>query len=196
MPLKFALSVIASSFLLCSTFAVSAENTTDLGPAVGTPLPHDLSTAGQAPYADLAGENGAVIFFVRSISWCPYCKNQIINISSNAEAFDERGLSLIYVSYDAVDEQLKFRESKNLNGNFVSDPQSEVIDAFGLRNLDYDEDHFAHGAPHPAVFFVLPDGTIKAKLYEEDYLDNSRSYQNRPALEIILEKADTALLAG
>ncbi|MCI5046528.1 MAG: peroxiredoxin family protein [Aquisalinus sp.] len=196
MPLKFALSIVASSFMLFSALAVSAEEITDLGPAVGTALPHNLTVNGQVPYADLAGDNGAVIFFVRSISWCPYCKNQIINISSNAEAFEERGLSLIYVSYDAAEEQLKFKESRGLRGNFVSDPQSRIIDAFGLRNLDYDEEHFAHGAPHPAVFFVHPDGTIKAKLYEEDYLDNNRSYKNRPALDIILEKADSALLAG
>ena len=196
MRLKFMLSLIAGFILIFSGTAALSGEMDKLGPAVGDALPHDLSVNSQPAYSELTGEKGAVIFFVRSISWCPYCKNQVINISSNAAEFEARGRSLIYISYDAAADQAQFGTSKNLNGTFVSDTNSEIIDAFGLRNTDYDEEHFAHGAPHPAIFFVSPDGVIQAKLYEEDYLENRRSYQNRPALDIILETADDIGAAG
>jgi hypothetical protein len=35
------------------------------------------------------------------------------------------------------------------------------------------------------------EGIVQAKLFEEDYATNTRSYRNRPAAETILEAART-----
>ncbi|NRA31563.1 MAG: hypothetical protein HRU11_15040, partial [Parvularculaceae bacterium] len=49
-----------------------------------------------------------------------------------------------------------------------------------------------YGIPHPAVFVVDENGVVEAKLYEEDYASNKKSYRNRPAVETILEAVQDA----
>ena len=65
----------------------------------------------------------------------------------------------------------------------LSDPKSEVIDRYGLRDPAYPVGNKAHGAPKPVIFVVARDGTIKAKLFEE-------SFKNRPSLALLLETID------
>ena len=174
--------------LLAATPARAADP--ELGPAVGSAIPHALDAEGQPGFDTLTGENGLVLFFVRSVDWCPYCKNQVINISGAATAFAERGYTLAYLSYDSVEKQAKFQTQRQITGAFISDPNSEVIDAFALRNPHHDEGSFAYGIPHPAIFIISPDKVIRAKLYENDYMSDRRSYENRPASSIILAEID------
>ncbi|MGV6802149.1 MAG: redoxin domain-containing protein [bacterium] len=185
------LSVLAVVF--CNTLmavTASAQNS-DLGPDIGEALPHDLAIKGQPGFDQLVAEKGMVLYFIRSVTWCPYCKKQVIETSAHYQDFIQRGYSVVFVSYDDAQDQAKFKTSKGLKVSFVSDPNSVIIDAFGLRNMGYDEASFAYGTPYPVTFIVDSEKRIQAKFYESDFATNAKSYRQRPATEIILEKLDS-----
>ncbi|MEM6747683.1 MAG: redoxin domain-containing protein [Pseudomonadota bacterium] len=163
------------AFLLSLALAAA-----DLGPEVGSTIPD------AAPLSDALGDEGATIVFVRSVSWCPYCKTQVTELDDQAAAFEAEGRPLVFVSYDAPALQESFAESHSIESTFVADEGSAIIQAFGLLNEQHRPGSRAYGIPHPAVFVVDENGVIEAKLYEDDYATNSKSYRNRPAVETIL----------
>ena len=57
----------------------------------------------------------------------------------------------------------------------LSDPESEIIKAFGVLNRKlyrrFAKGHRFHGVPHPHMFLVDPEGRIIAKFAEKGFLD-------------------------
>ncbi len=206
---KSALYAVMSSLLAFGATANAAmpapdgaENSTkvapaksDLGPPIGRAVPHDLSLNDSPDFAALRGENGMALIFVRSVDWCPFCKRQVIDISKNEARFAALGLSLVYVTNDSPEKQAKFAKRRDIQGTFIADEESKIIDAFGLRNENHKEGEFGYGIPHPAVFIIDTDQIVKAKLFEEDYATNKKSYANRPEVETILDAAKTAMMS-
>lgn len=189
----FARAAAAFCFALA---AASPALAGELGPKVGAAIPHDLAatdaTGAARNFDSLIGPKGMALFFVRSVDWCPYCKAQTLSLDASSSDFTARGLSVVIVSYDAPEKQKKFAADRAVEITLLSDPKSEIIDAFGLRNEKHTSGRFA-GIPHPAAFIVKPDRTIAAKLYETDYETNDKSYQNRPEVGAVLAAADGAL---
>lgn len=191
--LCLAMTVTTSfSVALAQEDASAITDGTGLGPAVGETIPHDLGLGDAPGFADLKGENGMVLFFVRSVDWCPYCKAQVIEASGAYDDFAALGLEPVYLSYDTAEKQAAFAAQRDIAGSFVSDPQSDIIKAFGLLNTNHQPGEFGYGIPFPAIFILNGDGVVQARLYEEDYLTNAKSYQQRPAIEIVLESAAAA----
>ncbi len=192
-PLFAALAAVSLS--LAAPAPVAAE-TADLGPRIGAAIPHDLaasdSSGATRSFDSLVGPKGMALFFVRSLDWCPYCKAQALSVDASRAEFEKRGLSVVFVSYDAAEKQKAFADSKKVGVTLLSDPKSEIIDAFGLRNEKHASGRFA-GIPHPAAFIVKPDRTIAAKLFEADYATDDQSYVNRPEVGAVLAAADGAL---
>lgn len=191
-----AVLVLAAAGAAAASSPVAETKSAELGPKVGATIPHDLSAtdaSGAARRFDtLVGEKGMALFFVRSVDWCPYCKAQTLSVDAARADFEKRGLSVVFVSYDDPAKQRRFAAEKSVSVTLLSDPKSEIIDAFGLRNEKHTTGRFA-GIPHPAAFIVKPDRTIAAKLYETDYATNDKSYVNRPEVGAILAAADAAL---
>lgn len=189
-----ATGALAQTTMAKSTMAQTAPaQTSELGPRIGTPIPHSLAAADQTgaarEFKTLTGPNGMALYFIRSVDWCPYCKNQTLTVDAARREFEKRGVSVVFVSYDASEVQSAFAKLRDVKVTLLSDPKSEIIDAFGLRNQTHKDGRFA-GIPHPAVFYVKPDGVIAAKLYEKDYLTNDKSYQQRPEVAAVLEAID------
>ncbi len=188
-------AVIAAAFAVASAVFAPA-NAGELGPKIGAAIPHTLSASdanGAAQTFDsLVGPKGMALFFVRSLDWCPYCKAQALSVDAARADFDKRGLSVVFVSYDSAAQQKAFATGKTVSVTLLSDPKSEIIDAFGLRNEKHTAGRFA-GIPHPAAFIVRPDRTIAAKLFEADYATNDKSYVTRPEIGAVLAAADAAL---
>ena len=190
------LSKSLAAFALAAALVFAAPAAAgELGPKIGAPIPHDLALADSsgAPqsFKSLAGPNGMALYFIRSVDWCPYCRAQTLAVDAERREFRKRGVSVVFVSYDSREKQAAFAVGHNLGVTLLSDPKSEVIDAFGLRNETYKEGRFS-GIPHPAVFYVRPDGRIAAKLYETDYMTNDKSYRQRPEVAATLEAIDKA----
>lgn len=193
-PTQFARAAAAALAFLAAALAPAAAEP-ELGPKVGTRIPHELSandSSGAArSFKSLAGPNGIALYFIRSVDWCPYCRAQTLSVDAARGEFAKRGVNVVFVSYDSAEKQTAFIRQHDISVTLLSDPKSEIIDAFRLRNETYQEGRFA-GIPHPAVFYVKPDGVIAAKLYETDYLTNDKSYRQRPEVAAILREIDKA----
>lgn len=179
---RIALLVVSAFF---SLFAAQADDKKmDLGPAVGSAIPHQLDSVdseGKArSFENLVGDKGATVVFYRSAKWCPFCQKQLIGLKDIAKQAEDMGYPLVGVSYDEPKILSRFIKRRGLNYTLVSDKDSVIIDAFGIRNEDFKEGHYAYGVPHPLIAIVDKNGVIKAKLYEE-------GYKNRPQHEAILE---------
>ncbi len=171
------------SMLLCLwTTAVAAD---DLGPEIGTVIPHELRVSDQdgvtQDFSSLTGKNGLVLVFVRSAKWCPYCKNQLKTLQEEAyQGIKGRGYNLVSISYDSVKVLTDFSYKTKIKYPMLSDEGSAIIKAFGVLNDDYKPDSRMYGIPRPIIIVTDASGVIKAKLYEE-------GYKNRPAPEVILD---------
>ena len=95
-------------------------------------------------------------------------------------AFEKEDYPIIAISYDPIEKLHKFTLKNNIQYALLSDEGSETIKKFGILNEEYPEGHFAHGVPHPAIYVINNDGTIKA-VYAED------GYTKRPNPKMILE---------
>jgi len=163
----------------------------DLGPAIGTTAP-DIGTrldqrGKPHQLSDLMGRNGLVLFFFRSAGWCPYCQAQLIDVNSGIAEIEKRGYHVAGLSYDDPEVLQAFTLKRDLTYTLLSDPKSEVIDRYNLRDPQYPPGNRAYGVPRPIIFILDPRDTIKAKLYEE-------SFKNRPPITAVTSKLDE--LAG
>jgi len=111
----------------------------------------------------------------------------VMELDGERAMFDAEGRPLIFVSYDDVAKQEAFAKKQGITSGFVSDEGSELIKAFGILNESHRPGSRAYGIPHPTVFIVDENGVVEAKLFEQDWASNDKSYRNRPAVETILE---------
>ena len=176
----------AAIMALLASFHVAVAQD-DLGPATGTKAPDigtPLDQSGKPrSFASLMGDKGTVFFFFRSAAWCPYCQAQLMDLNTGVSDMEKRGYHLVGLSYDTPDVLETFSIKRGLTYTLLSDPKSEVIDRYGLRDPQYAAGSKAYGVPRPIIFVVGRDGTIKAKLFED-------TFKKRPPLSLVLETLD------
>jgi peroxiredoxin len=180
--LSWAVAVVLVGGLVAVT--ASAD---DLGPPVGTKAP-DIGTrldqtGKPRTLADLMSKNGLVLLFFRSADWCPFCKAQLIDVNGGVAEIEKRGYGLAALSYDSPEILAAFTAKRQIAYTLLSDPKSEVIDRYKLRDPQYPPGNRAYGVPRPIIFILDHDGVIKAKLYEE-------SFKDRPPVTAVISKLD------
>lgn len=74
-------------------------------------------------------------------------------------------------------------ERRSIRYTLLSDPQSEIIDRYKLRDPQYPPGNRAYGVPRPIIFILDRNGIIKAKLYEA-------TYTKRPPVGLVIETLD------
>jgi peroxiredoxin len=178
---------LAGALALLSLLGPLTASAEDLGPAIGTAAPDigiRLDQLGK-PHRlqDLMGRNGLVLFFFRSADWCPYCQAQLIDINGGAAEIEKRGYRVAGLSYDSPEILEAFTVKRHLTYTLLSDPKSEIIDRYNLRDPQYPQGSKAYGVPRPIIFVLDPHAVIKAKLYEE-------SFKNRPPVTAVISKLD------
>ena len=87
------------------------------------------------------------------------------------------------MSYDSPEALAAFTAKRGITYALLSDPKSEVIDRYGLRDPAYPPGNRANGVPRPIIFFIGRDGVIKAKLFEE-------TFKKRPPLALVIKTLD------
>ena len=130
----------------------------DLGPAINAHAP-DIGTPPDqtgAPraLASLMGEKGMVLFFFRSADWCPFCQAQMMDLNTAVAGIERRGYKMAGISYDSPAILKTFIERRNIGYTLLSDPKSEVIDRYKLRDPQYPPGNFAYGVPRPIIFIL------------------------------------------
>lgn len=127
--------------------------------------------------SSLLMEKPVALVFFRSADWCPFCQRQLIQLQKDHSRFQDAGWQLVALSYDKVETLKAFSDRRGIQYPLLSDPGSQTIDAYGLRN-----ESSKQGIPHPAVLLISKDGKVAEVLMEE-------GYRNRPTTEAILEAA-------
>ena len=178
-------SVVLLTALVGGAFAVTAAE--DLGPPVGIKAP-DIGTrldqtGKPRTLTDVMGPNGVVLMFFRSADWCPYCQAQLIDVNGGIADIEKRGFRVAALSYDSPEILQAFTAKRHIGFTFLSDPKSEVIDLYKLRDPQYPPGSKAYGVPRPIMFVLDKSGMIKAKLYEE-------SYKVRPPVAAVISTLD------
>jgi len=80
-----------------------------------------------------------------------------------------------------------FIAKRGIHYPLLSDPKSEIIDRYKLRDPQYKKGSRAYGVPQPIIFVLDRDGVVQAKLYED-------TYTKRPPASLVVETLDK--LAG
>ena len=153
------------------------------GPEVGTKAPIDLALTNASgekrKIANLAGENGTVLVFFRSADWCGYCKTQLKTLQGIAEDVRDKGYTLTAVSYDTPEIQKEFAEKNGLTYTMLSDKDSKMIDAFGIRDRKGVGSKY-EGYPYASIYILDPSGTIKSR-------DISLDFKVRPTNKQVMD---------
>ena len=157
-----------------------------VGPAVGDKFADDLRARDQKDQdrtlAELMGKNGSVVFFVRSVDWCPYCQRQVVEVNERLDDFQALGLSVVSVSVDDVEEVAEFAELHSIRYTMLADPAGAINESLGIRDHQYPVGTDAFGVPRPVLYVVDPDNTIRLRYMEP-------TYKTRPDLDSVLRDA-------
>jgi peroxiredoxin len=178
------LTAILAALIL---FGASTGFAEDLGPAIGTKAPDIGTRLDQSgkPHqlSDLMGRNGLVLFFYRSADWCPFCQAQLVDINTGIAEIEKRGYRVAGLSYDNPEILQATTVKRRLIYTLLSDPKSEIIDRYNLRDPQYPPGNFAYGVPKPIIFVLDTQGIVKAKLYEDNF-------KYRPRVTEVISKLD------
>lgn len=174
--------------------ALSREAAEGFGPAIGARAPDfalpDADGATRT-LASIAGPRGVVIYFNRSLDWCPICIAQTLDLQNATEAFEVAGWGLAVLTYDNVETLARAAERRELTMPLLSDAGSAVIDAFGVRDPIYAEPrHRAHGVPYPVAIAIRRDGRFAGKFWHEGGLGSDRGYAVRVSAQEVLAALD------
>ena len=178
------LTAIVAAVVIFGSASGFAE---DLGPAVGTKAPDIGTRLDQSgkPHelSDLMGRNGLVLFFYRSADWCPFCQAQLVEINTGVAEIEKRGYRVAGLSYDSPEILQAATDKRRLTYTLLSDPKSEIIDRYNLRDPQYPPGNRAYGVPRPIIFVLDSQGVIKAKFFED-------SFKYRPRITTVISKLD------
>ena len=108
--------------------------------------------------------------FFRSADWCPFCKAQSIDINGGV-ANGEQGYNVAGLSYDSPEVTAAFTAKRDIAYTLLSDPKSEVIDRYKLRDPQYPPGSRAYGVPRPVIFILDANGVIKADCMKSCFKD-------------------------
>jgi peroxiredoxin len=92
------------------------------------------------------------------------------------------------ISVDSPAESKQFAEKISADGKgnvsfpMLSDPGHRVIDAYGIRDPDYNGQKF-EGIPHPSVYIIDKDGRVAWAKVEKDYKERPINDEVRAALK-------------
>lgn len=105
-----------------------------------------------------------------------------MELSENIDQFEALGLRVYALTYDPQAASHEFTVRQDIRVPIMSDPDSAIIESFGLLNDKIPENTRYYGVPYPGIFFVSADGKIAAKQAEQDY-------KERPPLQLVIETA-------
>ena len=98
----------------------------------------------------------------------------------NVKSIEEAGVQVVGISYDEPAALKRFADQLKIAFPLLSDPGSETIDAYHIRNEA--AKGRAEGVPNPGTFILDREGMIRAKLFLE-------GYRQRHTTEALIEAA-------
>lgn len=196
-----ALAAVASALFALAAVAASpaAAETDSFGPAVGAPAPHDLALTNQngaavTLEAILAeADGGAVVYFSRALSWCPFCIAQAAGVHERLSEFADRGYAVAIVTTDTPEQLAEYAAEHETTAVLLADPDRAAIQAFGIVDpafVDKKPGSRGYALPYPSAFVIAKDGTVAAKLFEADAYGDAKGYRQRITVDDVLTELD------
>lgn len=100
--------------------------------APGDPAPEFTLPDADGNPVSLAGHRGRrVIVYCYPAAMTPGCTTQAVDFTSSAGDLAEAGLDIIGISPDPPEKLLRFREQEGLQITLLSDPDKQVLAAYG-----------------------------------------------------------------
>lgn len=165
--------ILSLAFLL---FAVGVQAADLPGLAVGekaVDFTLKSSSGDDIALKALLAKSPVALVFVRSADWCPFCRRQLQELQKDLKAIEATGARLIAVSYDSPATNAAAAAKLGLTFPLLSDTGSKIIDAYGIRN--HEAKGRADGIPHPVVYVIDQQGTIRVKLMRDGYRERPES---------------------
>jgi peroxiredoxin Q/BCP len=103
-------------------------------------------------------------------------------LQRNLKSIEEAGVQVVGISYEEPAELKRFADQMKIAFPLLSDPGSETIDAYHIRNEA--AKGRAEGVPNPGTFILDREGMIRAKLFLE-------GFRERHTTEALIEAAKT-----
>ncbi len=107
-------------------------------------------------------------------------------MQAELEQINAAGLNVVGISYDSIEILKEFTEEKTITFPLLSDPDSQTIAAYAIRNQETKGQTFGDinldGVPYPGTYIINTDGVVRAKLFLE-------GYRARHSVEELIEAA-------
>jgi len=94
-----------------------------------------------------------------------------VELEQQAATWRKKGFEIAAISYDNADVLKYFAEKRKLSYPLLSDPESKIIQSFGILNASIPEKNPFRGIPHPGTYLVKPSGEVISKYFEDDYTE-------------------------
>ncbi len=93
----------------------------------------------------------------------------MVQLQSDLKSIDDAGVQVIGISYDSPAVLKSFSDRSKITFPLLSDPESQTIDAYHIRNTAARGK--ADGVPNPGTFILDQEGVIRSKLFLEGFRD-------------------------
>ena len=125
------------------------------------------------------GKNGSIFMFVRSVDWCPYCKEQVKEFKEHITTMEEHGYDFYVFSYDSTEKAERFSRTHRIPFDILNDANSNLIKEIGILNNNHVKGQRFYGIPHPHIYVVNNKAVITHKFSEENY-------KKRPSVQDVI----------
>ena len=149
---------------------------------------------------DLLAKGPLVLSFYRGV-WCPYCNIELQALQAALPEITKRGANLVAISPQTAPNSRRSQRENKLEFPILSDPKSEVAQAFGIRfalpdylvetyksfgnNLAVVNNDPAWVLPMPARYVIGTDGIIAYAEVNPDYTHRPDPSELLPVLDRI-----------
>jgi peroxiredoxin len=106
----------------------------------------------------------------------------LVQLQRDLKSIEDAGIQLVGISYDQPAALKRFADQTKISFPLLSDPESQTIDAYHIRNEA--AKGRAEGVPNPGTFILDREGMIRAKLFLE-------GYRERHSTEALIDAAKT-----
>lgn len=203
MRLRFLISLGAAFTLLSVTAFAQQREVVDVskrGPQVGERIPNfSLPDQNGKTWTrgSIMGPQGAMLVFVRSADWCPYCKTQLVELNEQVAELRRQGYGVATISYDPPETLAAFARQHDIQYTMLSDVGSKVIEEFDLLNqvaaeaisearenpeLAQDVETYVSvmgarenyvGIAFPGTFMLNARGVVTSRHFEDFYIERN-----------------------
>ena len=94
---------------------------------------------------------------------------QLVQLQENLESFEQAGIAVVAMTYDAPELQQVFIDKQGITYPFLSDIDAQSVLALDILNTKYAPGDDSYGIPFPGIYVVNSDGMIVGKIFVEGY---------------------------